>query len=101
MAITVSNISTSSTVNVSVNEWGEGGSTSFYQLPPNGIPENWDRTDPKGFIMSIQAGGMPNPVPYYVLVGDSITINYNGKGQFVVKATNNDFTTTLAICQRG
>jgi hypothetical protein len=94
-------MSTSATIQVAINAWGGGGDTGFFSLEVGDPASEWDRTDPKGFVMAVQVNDIPNPIPYYVLAGDTITVDYRGNGVFVVNATNNGVSTTLTKCQRG
>jgi len=68
--ITVKNTS-GAPIEVSINRWGTGGSTEFFTIQ-DGKDENWDRTDDRGFVMSVNKSG--TTTPYYVLYNSNIDI---------------------------
>lgn len=67
----------------SINEWGSGGSTGWFDvlstMLPGGTTERndgssvWNRSDTRGFIMALSCHGSTGA--YYVLAGDVITIS--------------------------
>lgn len=82
MAITVTNSSTF-TVSVAINQWGNDGDTSYFELDANSATESWDRTDERGFVMSVIFNGTAQP--YCVNAGDNITIvDGPGPGQITI-----------------
>ena len=84
MAIRVKNTNPASaeTFNVAINEWGSGGETGYFPVTP-GKTESWDRTDVRGFVMSVQEGGLT--IPYFVAAGDNITLSLDASGNIVAK----------------
>lgn len=70
MTISVKNLS-SSKIEVAVNRWGGGGSTSYFSVDP-GDDESWSRSDERGFIMAIKRG--TQETPYYVSPNSSVAV---------------------------
>jgi hypothetical protein len=73
MGITVTNNS-SHTIEVAINQWGDDGDTRFFSIA-NGKNESWDRSDGRGFVLSLQKNGAQNP--YYVQAGSNIKVDNN------------------------
>ncbi|OWY38925.1 hypothetical protein CEK28_10375 [Xenophilus sp. AP218F] len=71
MSIKVTNNS-NETYQVAINQWGTGGDTSYFTLTP-GKSDSWDRTDFRGFVLSLQARG--KSTAYIVFPEDDISIN--------------------------
>lgn len=74
MTIKVTNNS-NETYQVAINQWGTGGDTSYFALTP-GKNDSWDRTDFRGFVMSLQVRG--KSTAYIVFPEDNISITENG-----------------------
>ncbi|WP_030131237.1 hypothetical protein [Pseudomonas sp. QTF5] len=74
MGITVTNNS-SHTIEVAINQWGDDGDTSFFSIA-NGKNESWDRSDDRGFVLSLQKNGAQ--YPYYVQASSNIKVDNNG-----------------------
>jgi hypothetical protein len=72
MGISVTNSSGSGSIDVAINRWGADGSTDFFTINA-GKTETWDRTDKRGFVMSLQNRG--HRCPYFVLAGDTVDFN--------------------------
>ncbi|AZC36573.1 MULTISPECIES: hypothetical protein [Pseudomonas] len=73
MGITVKNNS-SNTIEVAVNHWGSDGDTSFFSIA-NGKQESWDRSDSRGFVLSLKKNGAQHP--YYVQASSRIEVDNN------------------------
>ncbi|MBS0246916.1 MAG: hypothetical protein JSR61_09875 [Proteobacteria bacterium] len=58
-------------VNVAINQWGTGGDTNYFALS-NKQTETWDRTDMRGFVMSLSVAG--RAAPYLVFAGSKVTV---------------------------
>ncbi|OCQ54003.1 hypothetical protein Ppb6_00728 [Photorhabdus australis subsp. thailandensis] len=59
---------------VAINKWGKKGGTGYFNINP-GTVEGWDRTDGRGFVMSIIREGEAEPKPYFVLSNSNIIIH--------------------------
>jgi hypothetical protein len=62
MAIEITNNGRSA-AEFAINRWGSDGSTDYFEVVP-GKSESWDRTDVRGFVMSVRYNGSVHP--YYV-----------------------------------
>jgi len=70
--------STSGTVDVAINRWGDGDS-DFYAIGPDNDSESWDRYDNRGFILVMtRGGGDRRDGTYWYVRGDA---TYVVKGQ--------------------
>ena len=58
-------------IKVSINQWGTDGSTRYFTIE-NSKDENWDRTDDRGFVMTINTAG--TVTPYYILYNSNIKV---------------------------
>ncbi|WP_343605757.1 hypothetical protein [Fluviicola sp.] len=77
MSITVNN-NTAEPIKVSINQWGNDGTTTYFTINPNGR-ESWNRTDNRGFVMYVSESHADFDGPYYVLAGSNVTFNPTGK----------------------
>lgn len=66
---------TAGSVQVSVNKWGSGGSTSFFKVKPK-EDESWDRTDKRGFVLYLDESSHNGS--YYVLAGADVILTETG-----------------------
>ncbi len=75
MSITINNKNKQKAA-VAINRWGDDGSTSFFDIS-TGKTEEWDRTNSKGFVMSVKfgTGDHEKIKPYYVLADSYIILN--------------------------
>ncbi|AZD07608.1 MULTISPECIES: hypothetical protein [Pseudomonas] len=73
MGITVTNNS-SNPIEVAINHWGSDGDTSFFSVG-NGKQETWDRSDSRGFVLSLKKNGAQHP--YYVQASSKIEVDNN------------------------
>lgn len=71
MGITVTNKSPSK-IEVSINKWGDEGKTNFFSID-KGKVESWDRSDERGFVLSLKRNGAQNP--YYVQATSQIEVD--------------------------
>ncbi|MDR2532932.1 MAG: hypothetical protein LBC82_08855 [Oscillospiraceae bacterium] len=71
MAISVKNTG-SQPCEVSVNQWGAGEQTGFFTLK-GGDKGSWNRTDKRGFVMSIKRGNLT--YPFFVTANSEVDIN--------------------------
>ncbi|AZD28836.1 hypothetical protein [Pseudomonas chlororaphis] len=74
MGINVTNNS-SHTIEVAINHWGKDGDTRFFSIA-SGNHESWDRSDSRGFVLSLQKNGAQNP--YYAQASSDIKVDING-----------------------
>ncbi len=65
----------SQTISVAINHWGSDGDTSFFAITP-GKAESWDRSDDRGFVMSVKVNG--SQLPYFVQANDKIVVEEGG-----------------------
>nr|AMN88678.1 IPD072Dc [Pseudomonas ficuserectae] len=70
MGITVTNKS-SKKIEASINKWGSDGDTKFFGID-SGKQESWDRSDDRGFVLSLKRNG--TQAPYYVQATSKIEI---------------------------
>ncbi|KAA6167471.1 hypothetical protein F3K50_24770 [Pseudomonas marginalis] len=70
MSISVKNNS-SNKIEVAINQWGDNGNTGYFALSVDGS-DTWDRSDSRGFVLSLRKGGTEKP--YYVQSDSSITV---------------------------
>lgn len=71
MSITVSNDGVPD-LKVSINKWGDSGNTTYFPIDTRS-PESWNRTDTRGFVMSVKKhGDLDN---YYVFAGSKVSIS--------------------------
>ncbi len=59
---------------VSINKWDDGGDTTYFTII-SGKQETWNRTDDRGFVMSVKKND--NVKAYYVLSGRDIVVSNN------------------------
>lgn len=60
------------TIQVAINQWGNSGDTRYFGINQNST-ETWDRTDERGFVMSLKRSG--SQLPYYVQSSSNITVS--------------------------
>ncbi|ERT11075.1 hypothetical protein [Photorhabdus temperata] len=74
-------------ISVSINHWDTDGTSandSYYSLDP-GSNDNWNRADPRGYIMSIKKDD--TSLSYFVLANTNIVIEEDR----VTKVTENSY----------
>lgn len=67
----------SGTLRVAVDHWGKSGNTSPFEIAPSET-EVWDRSDPRGYVMSVQYRGYIGP--YVVGPGNTVVVSEAGNG---------------------
>ncbi len=77
MNLTVIN-NNNTTIQVAINQWESDRKTRYFIIP-KGQSETWDRSDEKGYVMSVKIGESANETQYYVKTGN---INYTTDGEF-------------------
>lgn len=70
MSIQVHNAS-SQDIDVAINHWGKPGDCSYFCIKPLKT-EVWDRSDVRGFVMSLNRNG--HALPYYVNHNSNIKV---------------------------
>ncbi|MCC8367945.1 hypothetical protein J8V57_17015 [Xenorhabdus sp. PB61.4] len=82
----------SNTVSVSINAWGDGGSTDWFKLDPGGN-DSWDRSDYRGFVMAVIT---PNngEQPYFIYADSSIYIYDDYVEDYVSNTTKTIYPAT-------
>ncbi len=60
----------------SINKWGDDGDTSYFAIKP-GDYESWDRSDKRGFVLTLKETSKGAATPYYIHASDRIEVSKN------------------------